>query len=177
MRPPQHSIDARPTLVLGNEANWDLDRIVSELEGHDEADKDRHPFRVYMSGESRYDLTAKHDWKGGSGTAQEYLQPGAVFFHLRRHRLDHMAEVQDAVEREVNDDGSSAFLAIWLKSARYGISAISGDESIEWEGAGTVPERIMRTIMDEHGGLEAIAKIGAAAWMISKPLGSAEKKR
>lgn len=176
MRPPQHAIDSRPTLVLNTEANWDLDRVIAELEDLTEEEKARHPFRVYMSRGTRYDLTARHDWKGGAGSAQDYLKPGAVRFYLKRHRLEHMAEVQDAMDRETGAEGPNALLSVWLKSARYGVAEISGADNIEWVGAGAVPERILRNIMDHHGGLPTISEIGAAAWMLSRPLSESEKK-
>jgi hypothetical protein len=176
MHPPQHHIDASPILVLSSSENWDLDRVLAELEGLTEEEKARHPYRVYRSGDSRYSLTAKHTWEGGTNSPQEYLKPGAVQFHLRRHRLDHMAEVQDAFDREIKSDGPAAMLSVWLKSARYGVSKIVGADDIEWSGAGNVPEHILRNIMDHHGGLPAISDVGAAAWMISRPLSEAEKK-
>jgi hypothetical protein len=176
MKPPQHAIDSSPVLVLPTDPAWDHDRIDAEIA--EAEDPESHPWVLYQNGESRYDLTAKFSWAGGEASAKEYLGDGAVMFHLRRHRLAHMAEVQDAMDREFKTDGASALLGVWLKSAGYGIKEITGCDDLAFTpGPGSVPEKVLREIMDHHGGLPAITKIGAACWNISRPLSESEKKR
>jgi hypothetical protein len=152
-----------------------MDRIDTELEGCE--DPERHPWVLYQNGSTRYDLNARSAWSGGEGSAQDYLGDGAIKFHLQRQRLAHMAEVQDAMSREFQSDGPSALLSVWLKSASYGIREIAGADDLAFTpGPGAVPERVLRNIMDHHGGLAAITKLGAACWTISQPLTDAEVK-
>jgi len=174
--PPQHAIDASPILVLSTDPAWDDDRIQSELAGCEGEEKDAHPFVQYSNGHTRYDLTARSTWKGGTGSARDYLNEGAVMFHLRRHRPMHMAEVQDAFTREFGREGPTALLSVWLKSAGYGIKEITGAEDLAFDQKpGAVPESILLAIIDTYG-LKAITKIGSAAFAISQPLRESEKK-
>lgn len=184
MRPPQHSIDATPVLVLLNDPAWDHDRVDAETQGLSEAELAEHPWCMYISGATRYDLNARCKWKGGEGTPADYLNEGAVKYTLKRHNLSRAAEIQDAVDREMDSAIARggkipALNSVFLKSAKHGIAEISGDPVIEGVYASTsgVPDRVLTYVFDNYGGLDAISKIGAAAWHLSKPLSEAEKKR
>ena len=177
MRPPQHSIDASPILVLRDDPAWDTDRIDREIDGLSDEDRAAHPVERYNDGDTRYDLTAKSTWKGGTASAGEYLNGGAVMYHLRRLKLAHEAEVNDAVTRELSAEGANAFQSVWLKAAMHGIADITGADDISFAPRpGPVPERVLRTVIDRHGGWAAITKIGSAAWTISQALSEGEKK-
>lgn len=183
MQPPQHSITATPVLVLLSDQAWDHDKIDSETNGLTDEEIQQHPWAQYVSGSTRYDLHARCKWKGGEGCANDYLGDGALRFILKRHSVSRMAEIEDAIERELDAASARggktpALNSVFLKSAKHGIKEIQGDESIDGGfGASGVPDRILMHIVDHYGGLAAIGKIGAAAWHVSKPLSAAEKKR
>ena len=178
MRPPQHSIDATPILVLPEDPAWDLDRIEAELEGVPEDDRQAHPYAQYQRGDTRYDLHARVTWPGGEGSAADYLGDGATRFILQRLSVEHFAEVQDAFSRELQREGEhSSFVGVWVKAAKYGIAAIEGDHDIELPRGGRMRETTLRAVVDKHGGLDTLTRIGLAAWRLSQPLTAAEGKR
>lgn len=184
MKPPAHSITATPILVLANDDAWDTERINDELSRLEDDDAlNSHPWAVYVSGASRYDLHARHKWSGGEASPADYLDGSELRITLKRHDPIRMAEVQDEVEREIRrckgkDADDMALHAVWMKSAKFGIAEISGDEAIEGEYTkrSGVPDWVLRHLIDYHGGLAAMSKIGAAAWHVSKPLSESEKK-
>ena len=96
-RPPQHRIDATGAFIYRFDPAWDLDRVEREKAGLLELDidTDEHPFEVYQSGSTRFDLQAPMvlHAQGDDGERAEktvkitgYLQEGvkATTFVLRR---------------------------------------------------------------------------------------------
>lgn len=178
MRTPQHSIDATPVLVLPEDPAWDLDKIEAEIEGLDVEARQAHPYAQYQKGETRYDLHARVTWPGGEGSAADYLKDGGLRFVLQRLSVEHFAEVQDAFSRELQREGeASSFVGVWVKAAKYGIAAIEGDPDVELPRGGRMREATLRAIVDKHGGLDTLTRIGLAVWRLSQPLSDAEKKR
>lgn len=170
MKPPQHRIDATPTLILGDDPAWDMDRLEAEL-----TTQGPHPWRAYIHGETRFDLHAEIH----GGTAADYLRSGEqpTTWTLRRLGVANVARVQDMLTREVRSDAPNAMSAIWLECLRHGIAAVDGPGAVEIdERHGRLTEATLDRIFDAHG-MDAISQLGAAIWTLSQPLSDAEKKR
>ena len=172
MRPPQHSIDAEPILILPTDPAWDMDRIGKEVDENPD-----HAWVKYQRGEGRYDLLAPH----GDDAAADYLlgEPEPLKFHLRRLTVMQLAEVQGIFRREFRAHGENGdYLMSWAKACSYGLADVSGPGSFDLEfSRGALTDASFQRVHDDLGGMAAVSKLGEAIFMISQPLTAAEKKR
>lgn len=179
MQPPQHDIDAAPFIVVSGDPAWDHESVMAETKGLNAEELAEHPYVAYMSGRSRYDLTAEFRWKGGLGSASDYLDADtpATRIELRRLNLRERCEITDATRREQKKHGKGAsLLSVYYEAARMAVVAVHGARDLEFRKGTEVPDDVLEKLCDRLGGLDVVAQIGSAAVILSYPLNEAEKK-
>ena len=153
-----------------------MDRLEAELDALGRDERDAHPWTAYATGATRYDLHAD----SGKGAASDYLRPGAepTRWTLRRLGAANMARVQDMFTREINTEGASSLMSVWLECVRAGVVDVTGPDAPRLDHRhGKLTDASLDEIHDYCGGLAAISELGAAIWRLSQPLTDAEKKR
>lgn len=167
LRPPQHRIDATPTLVSIQDPAWDWDRVERETEDQLDGDGQSHPVREYHRGSTRYDLDAPSKLAGATVTAKDYLGDDYTGFRLRRLTVDEHATARDLVSA-VGINKATEF------ACRWGLVDAKGYDMTR-RGDGSLSDPAMSQVRDA-GGLDLIVEIGAAVMRISEGLTAAEKK-
>jgi len=153
MTAPQHSITAQPRYI--RPAAFDVERCVAERETMPDGG-DGHPLRLYLIGESRYDLDAPGPVNGSMVCARDYLRPdhGCPEWPIRRLKVAEVNHCRDLG----GDTGRTAAFARVMGPPGRPIS----DAKIE-------------EYVDEHGMAEILA-VGEAALRASEAPKAAEKK-
>jgi hypothetical protein len=171
-RPPTHRIDAPIVLVLLDDPAWDFERIKAEQTEMEKAGEDpkRHPYVVYQSGASRYDLEATSKVLGHPRCAQDYLDESKSPARIKLRRLSYKQyyEVETCLRRDALEEG-------YLLACRYGLDSIDASGWKVSRGPdGKVDDETMQAITDEDP--NAPIRIGASAYLASKRLSDAEGK-
>lgn len=172
LHPPSHRIDAEAILVLEEDSAWDHTRIAKEREAMVKAkqDPDRHPVAVYLSGETRFDLSAPIRLPNGDeARASDYLSLGEAWqFKLKRLGWSQVYAIEAAQGRDFAN-GSAL-------SCRIGLGSVDGLNApqIEHDKLGLVADESMQALFDLRPSLPV--QIGVAVFQASMPLKPAEKK-
>lgn len=166
---PQHRVDATPILVLEDDTAWDKPRILAEC-AKLRKNADRHPFAVYQSGETRYDLGAVTRLPNGEEhRVTDYLDMGQAWqFELRRLTWQEFY----AIEQSVRSNPSIGF----AQACRIGLVRVTGPGApkVEHDVTGLVTDETMQALFDLRASLPSI--VGQAVFSASLPLSVAEKK-
>lgn len=186
---PRHRADGQPVYVDPFDQDaWDVSRINDEvaamerrnaevLEGAPEGgtpeleDSKDHPFAVYNSGRSRYQLDAPSRFGDRDLTPREYLKPGAWQFKLRRldwrqyHEVHPLLTAKDEVQSRRGK----------LLACRYGLTSIEGPGAPSLDPAdGVLTDADMQALHDLDPNLPL--RVGTAVFLASLPLTDAEGK-
>jgi hypothetical protein len=166
---PAHRIDATPVLVLEDDSAWDRARITAEISKL-KKQGDRHPFAVYQSGETRYDLGAVVRLPNGTeAKVTDYLDIGQAWqFELRRLSWSEVYAIEQTIRSNPPVGHAMA--------CRMGLVKIVGPGApkMEHDAAGNVTDESMQALFDLRASLPAL--VGQAVFSASLPLTASEKK-
>lgn len=201
LKVPRHSISATPIYIAQTDPAWDRDRIKrendeveaalsawreSQTEGHDPPPRppghEERPINIYFSGESRYDLDARHPWRGEHVAARDYLTGDPTRFVLRRMSMTSFARVTDWIQRRTKAEAESGRVdasewnQIMLYCAQHGIADVQNLEGFDLERSGELVSEASIQVLHDVGGMALIEELGLAVFRLSQPLSKAEKK-
>lgn len=135
-------------------------------------DLSEHPFAMYMSGQTRFDIDAPVPWRGKRLAASDYFKAGAqpVRFILRRLRWREYHQVMS-----IHRTGDK--IEAYLRACQYGLVEVENGRKL---GLDLNPDAAERSDDDMQALFEAWADlpvfIGQAVMAASVPLTDAEKK-
>lgn len=215
---PRHSATHRFCYIWGADPAWKQDQITTEIREAETAreralerakeaeergepapedpfegldDPNRHPVRVYYSGETRYDISALIPWGGTDRTVKDYLEDGYVVWEIERLREEEMVRVTDmfgTLHRKQDSETISPedAAATWImrRCCVNGLVGVQGLPDLPFQRVGgRVTSETMDMIHDvgtTQGigmGVNLIRSIGQAVYRASNRLTDAEKKR
>lgn len=146
--------------------------VLTEVEA--EAARDRHPWRRYVNGETRFDLAALDQGPRGQVRITEYFKEGAqpTEFHLRRVGFERRARLDPLVEREP--------VRRWAGWVRAGVERITCGTEVLWSASPEQPElpdEWIERLCDAAGGAAMnLIYLSGACSKYSAPLKPDEKK-
>lgn len=146
--------------------------VLTEVEA--EAARDRHPWRRYTNGETRFDLAALDQGPRGQVLITEYFKDGVhpTEFHLRRVGFERRARLDPYLERDP--------VRRWAGWLRAGIERITCGGEVLWSASAEQPElpdAWIERLCDAAGGAAMnLIYIAGACSKYSAPLKPDEKK-
>ena len=173
LAPPRHRIDAQPVYIDSDDSAWDHERIANE-KAEDKAHQqegqalDRHPFDVYQSGDTRYDLGAQIPYRGSFVKVTQYVDL-AVAWQFVGKRMRH--ETVYACDAAIDRNKALGF-ALACKLALVRIEG-PGAPAVDRADDACTPDTIER-LFQVRAWLPA--KVGEALYVASIPLRADEKK-
>lgn len=171
LRPPQHRADAPIQFVHEDDEAWDKDRINAEIAKIGKRKAQEHPFVRYLSGATRFDLSAEMDGPVGERVKiTDYFDVSvATIFVLKRLSWRQIYTLQPMI-------GGGNYAGAYALACRWALERIDGPPcSVKIERSDDMlTEDTMQALFDLLPGLPTA--LGAAAFAASLPLSEPEKK-